>query len=731
MSNVNTNINDENKHIDLPNNMNNMNNSNILSLYMDQTINNALIKEIRQITKKFDIKNLISIIFLMGIDNIKKYINTLILDLPKQIYEFMKYIYNNLYKKSKYLLKTDEINVDDISKNIDSNLYSIFISDCFNQLLLEYIVMNKNSMKLNDKTLQKSIISKNRFLIKSKLDNIIINYKEYDIYLLDIIYYNYEVLDKDIKNIVLSESVNFPDELMLFKKLTNALELDHEKQLHICSELNKFMSYSDCGHASSPDFNSSRFLLKIFPNNMSLERIKKIIIINGKTFNGMHSYVFQNLNISNNEKINTIILVVSLYLQFYMEFMYVVSKHDKIFGYQIPDVMIDSNNFSPSFKKLYKTLFSVAANRSNIMNMLLKKKDNKTYFSSVIKKSAKNEYTLNMYIKKDDMFLNNTESSLIFDEFTYYLFNKYNKNDSDDEINVYNIDIGYKEMIIQEYEPSKIIEKKLTDGMIEKISVPEKLKEVSKNIYANMKKINTIYKDFSTLYLKESDEFKLKSMLDTFSKKKELYRNIGIPFKFNCILYGSPGTGKTSAVKAISSYLHRDIYYLDISKIKTNKELSKIFNDINENTNDGGVIVMEDIDAMSDIVLDRSLRTSFNEINSDDVEDKLTLSHLLNILDGTLSRDDMIFIATTNYIDKLDKALIRPGRFDICIHLSECDRYQYHIIYKNIIKRDLSSELLDRLEPAKLTPAKFIYSIIQYIGSDINDNEIISSILDQ
>ena len=85
MSNVNTNINDENKHIDLPNNMNNMNNSNILSLYMDQTINNALIKEIRQITKKFDIKNLISIIFLMGIDNIKKYINTLILDLPKQI----------------------------------------------------------------------------------------------------------------------------------------------------------------------------------------------------------------------------------------------------------------------------------------------------------------------------------------------------------------------------------------------------------------------------------------------------------------------------------------------------------------------------------------------------------------------------------------------------------------------------------------------------------------------
>lgn len=140
-----------------------------------------------------------------------------------------------------------------------------------------------------------------------------------------------------------------------------------------------------------------------------------------------------------------------------------------------------------------------------------------------------------MYIKKDDMFLNNTESSLIFDEFTYYLFNKYNKNDSDDEINVYNIDIGYKEMIIQEYEPSKIIEKKLTDGMIEKISVPEKLKEVSKNIYANMKKINTIYKDFSTLYLKESDEFKLKSMLDTFSKKKELYRNIGIPL--NLIVY--------------------------------------------------------------------------------------------------------------------------------------------------------------------------------------------------
>lgn len=729
----------EKSHIDLPYNMmNGMNNSNILSLYMDQTINNALVKEIRQLTKRFDIKSLISIIFLMGIDNLKKYVNNILSDIPKHIINLLKFVYKNMYKKSRGLILCDnEFNISNIDiSNIDRHI--VYIAPCFEQILIDYILLNKNSFVEFDENISKRIImSKNKFKYNSKIDNIIIHYKNYDIYLLNSFMLQYEKIDKEIKNINIPKNYAITDELVLFNRFISILDLDFNRQYEICKKLHSFMSDNGCGDPSKDEFNTSKFLLKIFCNSDSLERVKKIVLVDNKIFGGKHNYVFSDLKISSNEKINTIILVVAFYLQFYLKFNMRINSSHSLFGYKLPNnTSINYDNFNNKFIEFFDSIFDDKnenlAIYSNILNRCDIEESHKlNYFKDVYTKSTdKTKYSkCGLQIFNNTKLLNKYDTNLVFEEFVSYLFSMNYKDEMDNDIDVYNIDILYDEIIVQEYEPEKNIEKKIDNNSIEKVHIPEKKRIIKENVYAEMTKINTIYKDFSTLYLKRDDEFKLKNMLDTFSKKRELYRNIGIPFKFNCILYGTPGTGKTSAIKAIATYLNRNIYYLDISKVKTNKELTKIFDDINKNTRDGGIIAMEDIDAMSEIVLDREHRTSFDEIKTDKDDDKLSLSHLLNILDGTLSKDNMIFIATTNYFNKLDKALTRPGRFDVVIELSECDKYQYSIIYKNILKRDLSEELINKLSNYKITPAKFIYSIIQYIGFDISDDEIISNIV--
>ncbi len=730
---------EEDQHIDIPQNIG-MNNSNVLSLYMDQTINNALVREIRNMTKQFNVKSLISIIFLMGIDNLKLYVNNILTLMPEYIKKNVLYLYNKfIQNKCTKKLDTDDIKQILLDNECTDDFYSININSGFEQLLIDYIVNNNgNNVVYNEFIYEYSIISKNKFKYKLRIENISINYKDNNIYLTDIFDINYTKSNNEIKNVKCNENENDSNELMFLNKLTSVLGLSLSRQNDICKSIYKYImdNTSKYGDLNDEKYNKSNYLKTIVSDQISLEEIKKLVLVDNKLFNGLHQYIIKNSGCTNNYIIITLITIAGIYVQFYLQHKIIFNNTNLIFGYKNKSIeRIDIDNLSSTFQNFFKNLFT-----KNECKTIYKKlstyvynKDEK-YFKETHCLNLNGEIKLNMIIKNNGKLLDEKESNKVAEDFINYLYSMNHKDNDNNDIDVYNINITRKEIILNEYEPSKLLEKKLEDGTIEKIMIPEKPKDISIKVKAVMEKINTIYKDFSTLYLKEKDEFKLKNILDTFDKKKDLYKKIGIPFKFSCLLYGSPGTGKTSAIKSISSYLKRDIYYLDISKIKTNDELTKVFKDINEKTKDNGVIVMEDIDAMSDIVLERENKLEREDkTEKSDIDDQLTLSHLLNILDGTLTRDDMIFIATTNYINKIDKALKRPGRFDIIINLSECDRYQYSIIYKSILHRDLNPDLLDELEKYKITPAKFIYSLIQYIGytdEEISDEKIIDALIE-
>lgn len=197
--------------------------------------------------------------------------------------------------------------------------------------------------------------------------------------------------------------------------------------------------------------------------------------------------------------------------------------------------------------------------------------------------------------------------------------------------------------------------------------------------------------------------------------------NLGLPYKFGALLYGEPGTGKSSAINAIASFLQKDIYYLDLTNVKTNDELKKIFSYVNKEKSKNGIIVIEDIDAMTDVVHIRTKDTKNSE---------LTLECFLNLLQGSLTHNGTTFVITTNHIEKLDPALYRDGRFDIKIHLSACDHYQMQTIYKKFFNKEIPEELLKKIPENKITPATLIQKLLPYIlKPDTDDLEILQEII--
>ena len=103
-----------------------------------------------------------------------------------------------------------------------------------------------------------------------------------------------------------------------------------------------------------------------------------------------------------------------------------------------------------------------------------------------------------------------------------------------------------------------------------------------------------------------------------------------------------------------------------------------IFDHVIKNCN-GVIIIAEDIDCVGTLVHKRNyiIDTDYNLVKLTDKNDnnnKLSLNYLLDLLQGTITPDNLIFIATTNCIDNIDPSFYRHARFDIRINMKLCDR---------------------------------------------------------
>lgn len=255
---------------------------------------------------------------------------------------------------------------------------------------------------------------------------------------------------------------------------------------------------------------------------------------------------------------------------------------------------------------------------------------------------------------------------------------------------------------------------------IEQLKIPNKTIDIIKKTTSiKCDEINKCFKNLDTLYLQQEYENKLLSVLNMFKNNKNRYIELGLPYKIGCLFHGLPGTGKTTTIKAIATYLCKNIYYVNLNAVKTNNDLRKIFDFVMDGSACGGVIVFEDIDCMTDIVHKRTDNTTANITTiTEKGDDCLSLSYLLNLLDGTITKDECVFIMTTNHKEKLDSAIYRPGRIDVDIEFKLCDHYQIKKIFKTYINRDINIDILNRIKEYTYSPAE----IISYISSYALDN---------
>ena len=257
---------------------------------------------------------------------------------------------------------------------------------------------------------------------------------------------------------------------------------------------------------------------------------------------------------------------------------------------------------------------------------------------------------------------------------------------------------------------------------------PKTIEKETEDAQVICKEIGTCYKPLDTLYISEKETDLLTASIEMFRDQKEMLKELGLPNKYGLFLSGPPGTGKTSTIYAVATYLQKPLYYVGLNDVRTNCELQALFEHVYEKSVEGGIVVLEDIDAMTSVVLAReSVNSSDSSIVSvmRDEDSELTLSYFLNLLDGAMSRDGMITIASSNYPEKLDAAFLRDGRFDIHIHLGYADKHQISKIFKMFFKRAISDDLVERIPKGQYTPANFIFRFKTFVLRPATADEVI------
>ncbi|KAL6576113.1 hypothetical protein OROHE_000584 [Orobanche hederae] len=231
---------------------------------------------------------------------------------------------------------------------------------------------------------------------------------------------------------------------------------------------------------------------------------------------------------------------------------------------------------------------------------------------------------------------------------------------------------------------------------------------------------------FNTLAMDPQKKQDIIDDLKHFASSKDYYANIGKAWKRGYLLFGPPGTGKSTMIAAMANLLKYDIYDVELTAIQDNTELRKLLID----TSSKSIIVIEDIDCSLDLTGQRKekneekneggdkekdeekdkLKEKLKKMKESNKSSQMTLSGLLNFIDGLWSAcgGERIIVFTTNYVEKLDPALIRRGRMDKHIELSYCGFEAFKVLAKNylhILEHDMFARIRVMLDETKMTPA--------------------------
>ncbi|KAI2733009.1 hypothetical protein CBS147332_24 [Penicillium roqueforti] len=196
-----------------------------------------------------------------------------------------------------------------------------------------------------------------------------------------------------------------------------------------------------------------------------------------------------------------------------------------------------------------------------------------------------------------------------------------------------------------------------------------------------------------SVVLHEGVKERIVADVEDFISSSSWYNDRGIPYRRGYLLYGPPGTGKSSFIQALAGELDYDIAILNLSERGlTDDRLNHLLTIVPNRT----LVLLEDVDAAFSNRREQSDADGYRGAN-------VTFSGLLNALDGVASAEERIIFLTTNHVERLDEALVRPGRVDMTVRLGEVTRYQvgslWDRFYEDIDTDGVYRKLfLDRLQ---------------------------------
>ncbi|CAN6193173.1 unnamed protein product [Urochloa humidicola] len=233
---------------------------------------------------------------------------------------------------------------------------------------------------------------------------------------------------------------------------------------------------------------------------------------------------------------------------------------------------------------------------------------------------------------------------------------------------------------------------------------------------------------FDTLAMEPALRDGIRDDLLRFVRRRDHYARAGRAWKRGYLLHGPPGTGKTSLIAAIANLLEFDIYDLELTAVGSNSDLRRLL----ASTRPKSLIVVEDIDCSLGL-FDRTRKQPSRSPQSKDTDQPdepifpppISLSGVLNFVDGLWSScvGERLIVFTTNHVDRLDPALLRPGRMDRKIELGYCKGHELRVLANNYLglgddddhkpadddygryEEELMGEAESLLEEVHLTPA--------------------------